>query len=104
MASLGCPDPRLQPSGKLDLRLSMQLNAYSKADPPPQRVKPVPLPILTHTASVCHLARNNQANAIADMLLLGFFFLLRPGEYAKTQNPDSCPFRLCDIHLLRGIT
>jgi hypothetical protein len=34
------------------------------------------------------------------MLLLGFFFLLRPGEYAHTTNPDSSPFRLCDIHLL----
>jgi hypothetical protein len=34
------------------------------------------------------------------MLLLGFFFLLRPGEYAYTDNPDAAPFRLCDIHLL----
>ncbi|MFN9980389.1 MAG: hypothetical protein ACK53Y_10765, partial [bacterium] len=36
------------------------------------------------------------------MLTLGFFFLLRPGEYAKTSNPDSTPFRLCDIHLCQG--
>jgi hypothetical protein len=34
------------------------------------------------------------------MLLLGFFFLLRPEEYAFTPNPDAAPFRLCDIHLL----
>jgi hypothetical protein len=34
------------------------------------------------------------------MLLLGFFFLLRPGEYAFTNNPDASPFRLCDAHLL----
>jgi hypothetical protein len=34
------------------------------------------------------------------MLLLGFFFLLRPGEYAYTSNPDAAPFRLCDVRLL----
>jgi hypothetical protein len=34
------------------------------------------------------------------MLLLGFFFLLRPGEYAFTPNLDAAPFRLCDAHLL----
>jgi hypothetical protein len=40
--ALGRPDPRLQPSGKLDFRLSWQLPGYSKADPPPHRVKPIP--------------------------------------------------------------
>jgi hypothetical protein len=34
------------------------------------------------------------------MLILGFYFLLRPGEYATTENPDATPFRLCDVHLL----
>jgi hypothetical protein len=34
------------------------------------------------------------------MLLLGFFFLLRPGEYAYTDNENAAPFRLCDVHLL----
>jgi hypothetical protein len=102
LATLGLPDPRLQPSGKLDLRLHRQLSGYSKIDPPPKRVKPVPLPIITHTASLCRHANTSQSNAIADMLLLGFFFLLRPGEYAYTSNPDSCPFRLCDVHLLRS--
>ncbi len=29
---------------------------------------------------------------MADMLLLGFYFLLCPGEHAHTQNPDACPF------------
>ena len=33
------------------------------------------------------------------MLTLGFFFLLRPGEYASSDNPESTPFRLIDIHL-----
>jgi hypothetical protein len=33
------------------------------------------------------------------MLILGFYFLLHPGEYAQTTNPESSPFRLQDIHL-----
>ena len=99
-ASLGCTDPRLQSSGKLDLRLSRQLSAYKKEDPPPTRVKPVPLPIITHAADLCYLANTASCNAIADMLLLGFYFLLRPGEYAYTDNPDAAPFRICDVHLL----
>jgi hypothetical protein len=36
------------------------------------------------------------------MITLGFFFLLRPGEYAHTANPESSPFRLCDLHLMIG--
>jgi len=84
----------------LDLRLSRQLSAYKKEDPPPTRVKPVPLPIITHAADLCYLANTASCNAIADMLLLGFYFLLRPGEYAYTDNPDAAPFRICDVHLL----
>jgi hypothetical protein len=41
-------------------------------------------------------------HAIANMLTLGFFFLLRPGEYAHTDNPDSAPFQLVDVHLMVG--
>jgi hypothetical protein len=99
-STLGQQDPRLLPSGKLDIRLSRQLLAYKKEDPPPCRVKPIPFPVLAQAITLCHMARTPAANAIADMLLLGFFFLLRPGEYAYTHNPDADPFRLCNVHLL----
>jgi len=36
------------------------------------------------------------------MITLGFYFLLRPGEYASSANPDSSPFRLQDVHLMLG--
>jgi hypothetical protein len=100
LASLGSDDPRVTANGKLDLRLTRQLAAYKKQDPPPTRVKPIPFPILAQTAALCRCANTAASNTIADMLLLGFFFLLRPGEYAYTDNPDAAPFRLCDIHLL----
>jgi hypothetical protein len=33
------------------------------------------------------------------MLILGFYFLLPPGEYAATSNPEAAPFRLESIKL-----
>jgi hypothetical protein len=100
LASLGLPDPRLQPSGHLDIRLQRQLSAYKKMDDPPTRVKPVPFPLIVQTINSNKLFHTPFADAVANMLLLGFFFLLRPGEYADTNNPNSSPFRLCDVHML----
>jgi len=99
-ASLGYSDPRLQPSGKLDLRLHRQLQAYEKHDPPPHQVKPVPLQILLHVTSFNLRTSDPKQNAISQMIILGFFFLLRPSEYAKMDNPDAAPFRFCDVHLM----
>jgi hypothetical protein len=98
-AALGNKDPRLLPSGKLDLHLSRQLSAYNKQDPPPTRVKPIPFPILEQTTATCYRANTPASSTITDMLLLGFFFLLRPGEYAYTDE-EATPFRLQDVHLM----
>jgi hypothetical protein len=103
-AALGHADPRLLANGQLDLRLHRQLSAYKKLDPPPSRVKPIPLSIITHAAHLNILANIPSSIAIADMLLLGFFFLLRPGEYAWTHNPEAAPFLFRHVHLSRGST
>jgi hypothetical protein len=100
--ALGYSDPRLQHSGKLDFRLQQQLQFYKKADPPPHRVKPIPLQIIHHAISLCYQAATPSTDTIAHMLILGFFFLLRPGEYAYTDNEDAAPFRLCDFHLIHN--
>jgi hypothetical protein len=65
-ASLGCADPRLQASGKLDLRLSRLLSLYKKQDPPPTRVKPVPLPIVVHAAHLCYTANTPSSNTMSN--------------------------------------
>jgi hypothetical protein len=65
-------------SPHLDSRINAcPLSAYKKQDPPPTRVKPIPFPIIAQITALCHRANTPAANAIADMLLLGFFFLLR---------------------------
>jgi len=88
--SLGSPDTRLQTPGKLDLRLSRQLSVYSKQDPPPLWVKPIPFPVISHTIDMCRWAHTNKMNTTAEILILGFFFLLHPGEYAYSLNHVTC--------------
>jgi hypothetical protein len=48
------------------------------------------------------LANSAKAHAIADMLLLGFYFMLHPGEYAHTKSKEASPFRFKHVHLFVG--
>jgi hypothetical protein len=82
LALLGAPDPRLDPSGRIDLRLSRQLRSYHRHDPPPQRMQPISLDVLRHVMS--SVFQDHHApwslQAAADLISIGFFFLMRPGE------------------------
>lgn len=100
MASLGARDARFDSNGNIDFRLSRMLRAYGREDPPPHRVKPIPISLVELVATQSHTG-NSEAQAIADMIILGFFFLLRPGEYTGTSNDDT-PFRLQDLQLFQG--
>ena len=101
MARMGATDLRLASNGKLDFRLARQLRSYSRQDPPPHRVKPIPIVIVKQVAISAAASGAPADLAIADMIILAFFFLLRPGEYTGTNNDDT-PFRLCDVVLTRG--
>ena len=53
---------------------------------------------------IAHLAATSLrsgTHAVADMIILAFFFLLRPGEYTATPT-DTVPFRLADLRLSTG--
>lgn len=100
-AGMGAPDPRYTPQGKMDFRLTRQLKYYAKQDPSPNRVKPVPLTVIRHVLFAALAAANPSSIAIADMIVIAFFFLLRPGEYTGTPS-DTSPFRLCDARLSVG--
>ena len=100
--AMGASDPRLNTSGNIDFRLQRMLSCYSKQDPPPNRVKPVPVQVIRRifaVAATLHHAPQHQC--LADMIGLAFFFLLRPGEYAHSPS-DSSPFQLRDVQLFRG--
>ena len=77
------------------------ISAWKKKDPPPNRVKPVPIPVVRRILAVATAANLPDLLAIADMVTIAFFFLLRPGEYTASPS-DTTPFRLQDVQLFIG--
>jgi hypothetical protein len=105
LSYMGSPDPRLDTQGAIDLRLKHQLRHYTKTDPPPRRVQPIPIPILKHLATlVTNDPRATESRkAIRDLVILAFYFLLRPGEYCTSTGEDaSHPFHFDELELWRG--
>ena len=100
--SLGTKDPRKDTHGSTDIRLIRQLRSYAKADKPPVRVKPVPITIILYILRVAyHIHRTDDGQALADMICIAFYFLLRPGEYTGTTTDDQ-PFLIQDVTLHLG--
>jgi len=95
-------DPRYN-SRKMDPRLTRLWKDWGKWDPPPKRVKPIPLGILLEAD---RLARESGSPALletARMMWVAYFFLCRPGEYCDTGIADSNHFfRLGDVCLRRA--
>lgn len=100
-AAMGETDPRYTSQGQMDFRLTRQISYYKKQDPPPDRVKPVPVSVLLHILAAAALSVHIGNKAVADMIAIAFFYLLRPGEYTATPS-ETTPFRLCDVSLAVG--
>jgi ATP-dependent helicase YprA (DUF1998 family) len=92
-------DPRKDNFGAIDFRIQRQIKSYHKVDNTPRRVKPIPVTIILYILTQAFgVARNYEDLAVADMIDIAFFFLLRPGEYTGTTTDDT-PFRLEDVVL-----
>ena len=85
----------------MDFRLTRMWAAYKRQDPPPKRVKPVPLRVLRHLICQAAAAQSVSLSAITYMACLAFFFLLRPGEYTSSPS-DTTPFTSFDVQLFVG--
>ena len=101
---LGAVDPRLNTFGELDFRLATVLRSWKKRDPPPTRVKPLPMIVLrkAHALSAA-TPLPLRISPAGDCLLIAFFFLLRPGEYSgapRTATDDL--FRVHNVGLWIG--
>jgi hypothetical protein len=96
---LGAKDPHKDNFGKIDDRLTRQLRSYSKADPPPKRVKPVPITLVLYILRLAYsLECSEDTQVIADMICIVFYFLLRPGEYSGSTS-EAHPFVLNNVTL-----
>ncbi len=100
--NLGADDPPLNSAFKIDFQLQWTLAAWKITDPAPLRVKPIPISVIRGIAVMATSDSGDDTyRAAADMVIIAFFFLLRPGEY--TDN-DKDPFRLTDTQLFIGDT
>jgi len=106
---LGTPDPRLTAlDGKVDFRLRRMNKFYEKDDPPPKRVKPVPITFIlfllnTAYARDAHAAlASDTQKALADMTCIAFYFLLRPSEYSGALDRQHAVFCLDDVNVYIG--
>ena len=81
------------------------LAAWKKEDPPANRVKPIPIEVIRRIAYIAaHLPPEAELlRATADMIIIAFFYLLRPGEYTDSPS-DTTPFTLRDVQLMIGNT
>mmetsp|Transcript_30799 Transcript_30799/g.69092 ORF Transcript_30799/g.69092 Transcript_30799/m.69092 type:complete len:399 (-) Transcript_30799:17-1213(-) len=103
--AVGTSDPRHDDSKKIDYRLSKMISAWKKEDPPPNRVKPIPVQVLRSNAYLARASNHDFNKATADMIMIAFFFLLRPGKYTvEGSAEESTPFRLTDVQLFIGQT
>ena len=100
---LGAKDPRMTSAGKIDGRLQLQFRCYSWQNPPPSWVKPIPVQVLRRLACVAAASNDQELQAVVDMIIIAFFFLLRPGEYTGTKS-DITPFFLSDVTFSVGRT
>jgi hypothetical protein len=99
---LGGTDIRKDAFGELDFCLTPQFRCYKKEDPPPARVKPVPILIVFFILNQAYSSTSlPDQQVIAYMITIAFYVFLRPGEYTGTTSKDT-PFRLQEVELHVG--
>jgi hypothetical protein len=93
---LGAVDLRLNRHGRIDYRLSRTFRHWKKQDGPSKRKRPIPCPVLDEITRLARRTDNQQQLAVADLIWIGFFWLLHPSEYLWTTK-DQEPFLLQDV-------
>ncbi len=100
----GRPDPRKSSPAQqsLDLPISRLIKSYWDSNPLPE--PKLALPISTITAIAKNYRWSPHLEAVADLVTIAFFYLLRVGEYTSPSSPrdkQTIPLRLCDVKLWR---
>lgn len=92
-------NPFIDADQRWPTEISSMLRGFARADPPPGRQWPVTLSMLQH---LCEMAAPtgwppNKWRAVQDLCVIAFFYLLRPGEFTKSQAELGQPFTLGHI-------
>ena len=102
---LGLLDPRMDKSGaKLDIRATRLVACWKKMDGGSTRRRPLPMELIRYSKTLANQPDATKATkAMQRLLMLGVFFLLRPGEYlSKGQQHE--PFKLKQLFFRVGET
>jgi hypothetical protein len=97
----GGPGPSAKLVWKHGLCLQRTRKAWGKQDPPPNQVKPILVCLLHCVLQLAIASKAAMRMAVADMIAIAFFFLLRPGEYTATFS-ETMPFCFQDVQLFLG--
>ena len=97
--TMGAADPRLNSHGIIDGRLQQQIKGMRSIDPAPSRLQPIPFQLLQHAQAIADRASDSLYTTMMDLIWIGYFFLLRPGEFCRTN--DNKP--LCVRHVSLAI-
>ena len=100
---LGMIDPRMDRTGaKHDIRITRLIAGWKRADGGAKRRRPLPITLLQAASRMAAATDATLAcKAMARLMWLGFFFLLRPGEYLAKPTAQF-PFRLHQIFFRVG--
>ena len=102
-SSLGLLDPRMNryAPGQMDFRYSRLVKSWKKADPAARRVRPLRTALLKQATKIAKKPTSGNAiKAMNRLMWLGFFFLLRPGEYLSKSSGH--PFKLKQVFFRLG--
>ena len=101
----GQPSPVVEPQGKYPKAISQLLEGYKRDDPAPEPKLAVPVTVPNHLAH--HSGTTPLRQAIGDLALIAFYFLLRVGEYTYHKESDrrrTQQFRVDDVTMWHGNT
>jgi hypothetical protein len=100
----GHPDPRRASPAQhaLDLPIACILKRFDDEDPAPKPKLTVPVSTITAIATKYNFTKHHAA--VADMVVIAFFYLLRVGEYTLPSNTcpkHTIPLQKCEVQLWR---
>ncbi len=102
ITNMGQPDPRFKPhSEKLVPVLSSFLKKLRDEDDPEQRAYPANATLIQLLPDVLDTAHNRDGmhnEVVIDLIIVAFFFLLRPSEYTFSAATRSQAFCFRDVH------